>query len=683
MPDGTILRNVPEGVTQRDLTDRYQQFLNENPVSSLPPRMEDLASEAATQGREAVNWVAGGTPEGADYITGLPAYDLRRELAIRDNPMEREALLNQTLGSGNWYKDAKGNEIVRPAGIQALGFDPGKYGNRDVALDESWLSGPSMADLEEFSAQAMVPTLGGVLGGILGLPLGPLGSAAGAGIGAMGARGFQEAWENWTGRNQQPAGQVGMDLTAEGIMNTLPAEVGRTALGAVGGKIAAPYASRIPEANAQVLREAKSMGVRPTMTQVVETPGLVARSMGIAKNIFPYSRREQRNIQNIHRELANILDDLPPEQARAEAGETIKAALETSKREFQNWGRELYAPLKKRVGGTDVPVVPTGGLKKTAEEIMGSLPPTIKGGKEVPMTLGSVENTYLSDFANFPEQLTLDQVWALRTRLRDMKAYPSMNPGIPDKNLDKLYQATSEALKSIPKHGKLAGALNRIYEKAVKERSSALIDQILRNPGDPGSIPPEAVVNRIFKRDSGSLIGRFMKQVPEEYRPKVQRAALSEVLEKVADGGDIQDVITSGPKLLKVLRSYGPDTLRAMFGEKKTSQLMKLGRVMEVNSRRYKDYGQLVAAAIAARPMKNLGRIAQFRVLRNVFESPTGIDWLIEGLDFQSPAGQAAKTLGETLNYFTTYGAAGAGEGAAEDGNATIDWLTTQTPQVP
>jgi hypothetical protein len=650
-------------------------------IGSALSLAKDALPQITAQGRELLNRGFGGWPQGPDMLRGVKDYNLRREMAIRDNPQEVSALLDQRAGKGNWYQDKRGKYILRPEGLSALGIDPAQYGNRPVAIDEAGLS---LADMEEFAAQAAAPTTGAVLGASLGLSLGPLGSAAGAAIGAMGAKGIQEAWESTTGRNLQSPRDIGLDLAYEGAMNALPGEMARRQVGRLGGGLLAPFAADITPAQADVLHEATRMGVRPAFGQVLPDVPVASRMSGIASRIFPHTKTKRENIRALERAVADLVKDLPDDLSEAEAGAAVREALQASNEGFKEWGRKLYGPLVSRVGGADVPVVPTDKIRQIAEEVRTSLPTTVKGGQEEPMTMGASEYAHLQDFMGLQDKMSLNQIWALRDRLRTMQTRPEMNPGIAKKTIDRLYRATSDAMQDIPEHGAYAGALNRIYRKQITRRQDQLFDRILREPGKVGSLEPEAIVDRLVAPRSGTRVAKFMSQIPPEYKPKIQRAFMGKLMRESARGlDDVTDFLSSGRGFLSTLRKYDTDTLNAMFGRSRTSEMFRLARVMDLNARHMNDYGQLVAAAIAARPLANLGRMAQMRGLSKLFDTSLGMKWLTEGLDISNrrlvregmTKGEKASTLAknalqsaiqQTSMLLTTLGAHGAmgtGEG--------------------
>ncbi len=75
-----------------------------------------------------------------------------------------------------------------------------------------------------------------------------------------------------------------------------------------------------------------------------------------------------------------------------------------------------------------------------------------------------------------------------------------------------------------------------------------------------------------------------------------------------------------GKELRKVVEDMGDDTLVAMFGRETATDLQKFSRVTHfLTTKMSAGAGALIAAAIAVHPLRNLGKLAKFYVLRRWF----------------------------------------------------------------
>ena len=679
MPDYVF--TLPDGrkATVRDPQGQYAdaveafsavEHLMPAPERNLPS-LSEIGTELAKIPDAARSLLHGNDPgTGPDYgrEASLPTFQM--ELGARDTEQEIGTFLDGRVGKDNWYRDSEGTPILRPAAQEALGLPPS---DRDIpANNRSFI--PSGADVWNFVGQGGAPMVGGAIGGALGVPLGPLGSAGGAMLGAGLGRWGQETWEQFTGRNQQGSAGVAGDIATEMAFNAFPAESGKAVTSAVGRKLSAPFASQMEEADRLALNEARRMGVNPLFSQAVPDTGLLGRAVAVANRVFTRSSRKLENIRNLDREAQKLLADLPVQRSNTEYGEIISRALRGSNEDFSAWSRELYAPLKAAVGGTDVPVVPTQRIRDVARAELDRVATTLNAaGEEVPMALDGMTQR-LQTYANMPEAQTLDQVWSLRDYLRGIRENPSMNPGITDAVIARLDRAAGDALTDIPEYGGLARDAASRYGRAIQARQDAMFDRLLRNPGEAGSFDPGEVVTRLFKPHAATRINKLMREMPEAARSEVRRAGFARLFEQAGGGpsGDIAGVIAQAGNptkgLAAILRGYDHETLVAMLGPESTAQLKRLSRVMSLNARKFNDYGGLVAAALATHPLKHAGRIAKLRGLKELADSPTGLRWFTEGLDFRSPAGQRTKALAKAFEHLGWYTAAGAGEGMEEQG---------------
>ena len=72
---------------------------------------------------------------------------------------------------------------------------------------------------------------------------------------------------------------------------------------------------------------------------------------------------------------------------------------------------------------------------------------------------------------------------------------------------------------------------------------------------------------------------------------------------------------------MRQLNRYGKPVLREMFGEEATYRMFRFAKSAQLAARVQKDKGGLAAAAIAMRPLKNLGRLTQAKILHELFSS--------------------------------------------------------------
>jgi hypothetical protein len=88
-----------------------------------------------------------------------------------------------------------------------------------------------------------------------------------------------------------------------------------------------------------------------------------------------------------------------------------------------------------------------------------------------------------------------------------------------------------------------------------------------------------------------------------------------------------------GKGLRKAVDDVGENTLTAMFGRQQTADLQKFSRVAHfLTTKKKGSSGALIAAAIAVHPLRNLGKLAKFFLLRKWFAAG-GLRHMTVGFD--------------------------------------------------
>jgi len=161
-----------------------------------------------------------------------------------------------------------------------------------------------------------------------------------------------------------------------------------------------------------------------------------------------------------------------------------------------------------------------------------------------------------------------------------------------------------------------------------------------------GAIPPERIVDTLFKRGMYTPMTKVMKLATPETQEMVRRLAMDEILGNTTRStDDVFKTVFDGKKFNDTLKSYGKGTLVAVFGKKRVNELHRLGRVISMVTKRSKLSGGIVAANIALHPWANLGKIVQLHLLQKLMNTKMGVHYLTEG--FKAPA---ARKTGEIFS---------------------------------
>lgn len=155
-----------------------------------------------------------------DYDTGADS-GLRAALSFGETDKDKEAILNELVGSDGYIRDAGGNLALTEAGQLRRGMDPiGK----NLIVDEE---GFSFRDITADFAGSVPEVLGAVAGGIGGTILGgPLGGVAGAATYGGAAQAIEEMIEGFLGVQTQSVGEVAQDVAKEAALSAAGDAIG-------------------------------------------------------------------------------------------------------------------------------------------------------------------------------------------------------------------------------------------------------------------------------------------------------------------------------------------------------------------------------------------------------------------------------------------------------------------------
>lgn len=563
-----------------------------------------------------------GRAPNADYSTGVQDRRVRQEYALRDDQREKENYLNQTFGpqGTGWFRDPGGDPIIMPKGLLNIGQDAAK----PTAFDETGLT---LRDVYEFGSEAASPIAGSAIGATIGAPFGPPGALLGGVLGAAGGRGWQETWEALSGRNQQSGMEVAKDIADEATYSAFPVQAGKQAvLDPLGRKVLAPHSNQMGAKELGELQLMRDLNIQPSWNQIVPNPGLSGRATGIAQKILPNWKRKAANVQQLTAHLGRVLNDLPIERGGVEGGRAVQEGLREGRNMLSAFSEDfVYGPIKAIAG--DQRLVPTNRTRTAIDDLWSRLPRNADG--EI-IFLGDDQIRTLERLRQLPPAQTLEEATRLRSDLRGVLDSEQLTRTISGADKDQIYRAmTDDRAAAGMGLGPLIRDADRWYAREIDKFNEGVFKRAVRAK-DP--IKPEKVVEQIFQPNSPTIQRKVVAAMPPAYREQYRSEVIGKLFRDVEPTGGLVEVIASGKKLNDTLRRYGKETIDSAVGKERSNDLFKLARAMEVMERKVPDYGQLVAAAIAARPIKNLGRIGYFGGLGFIFNSRAGFRMMTEGL---------------------------------------------------
>lgn len=574
---------------------------------------------------------------------GLKSLRFRASFSVLDSDSERKWWLSKAVGKTGWTQDRYGRYAITPEGMVNLGYASGE---RPVLIDEP---GPTLYDFADFAGD--IPPILGSVGLALyatgaGAPVGVAAAMVGAGLG----KALQEIGEQYAGQNiQSPidvAGDVGMTaLTAgagEGIYRG-----GR----AVMRKLIAPERQRMTFEMRGLVKQAKSIGVKPSVEQITKAP-IVGRIYSMMNAVLgnPLIRRNEFALT---RELDRLRQGVGASGRPDMVGAAIKADISNSRAAVARWSASVSTKIEqtwmaKYGAGSNqppAPPIPTARLKQMATEIESGLPRSAEG--DVVLTPPELVNG-LQQIQSLPDNITVAEAQKITERLYDAIGEETIVPGIFRRDARLLWKAASGMYEDIS-DPTLRGMMLQFraqYKQKMTNFNHAYITRLMKRSDTAGFVEPEQVVDTFFKKGGYTKLKQIKAVVTPETWLKARRYAMEEIFsayERV--GADPINMILDGKGLTTALNAYSRPTLTAMFGPQKVADLYRLARVTQLAQFKLGMSGGIVAANIALHPLRNLPRLVQLNILAKIMNSEAGIRWLTEGISMPRTR-KTADTLG-------------------------------------
>jgi len=611
---------------------------------------------------------------GIDYKSGISDLGFRAKLSRQDTEQERINVITEKFGEGNVSTDRFNNYVISTEGLKQAGIEA----DEPRAIDEKGLSFGDIADLSGDAPAIAAGTAAGIAtSGMAAIPAIALTGAATAVGKAVG-----EAGEQIAGENIQPAGEVAMGVAKEGALGATGEGIFRTVLGPLGRKVMAPEAKRMTPEVRVLAEEAREQGMKPTIMQISKPP-IIGRTLSIADRIFG----DPNAVQN-SRALGAWVDRIragsgPKAESLVKLGEDVKSTIKGARKALSDWSSDAYTKVDEIAGNE--PIVPTQRLKSDAKEYLDDFPRTkakstgaqesedflasfigdtprdvgeaaTKKGRVVFMPPEAVKE--LQDIMQLPDKITTSQMQAIRTRLFDAVDDNTLIPGFDSTIARRLGKSAGKAFKEAadeeglrPDVSDALSLVDRKYAQEIDKFKSAFIQRLVKDKKYAGEVQPELIMDAIFKKGRSTNIKRIMQFLPKEKQAQVRRAAMDEVLDNIkiakgdgsifkgtnleglgmADPSDPLVKVFNGKALSRALDGYGKSVLTEMFGKRKTQELYKLARVTEFMTAKQGEFGGLVAAGIATKPLQNIGRLAKLNLVSKLFNTETGIKYLTDG----------------------------------------------------
>lgn len=640
--------------------ERAQEIANRGIQGSLSPERKESFDELVR--RKVINLPGGQTfdiesEEGQRELqtflgrdpefdqSGLQDASLRAGLSRMDTPEEKEAFLTSKVGVGGFTRDRSGNLALTVEGQKVLGLE----NTKPLIIDEPGLTAQDIADLRGIAPSV----IGGVSAGFATTGLGIPVAAGLTGLSAATFKGIDEALDEARGENLQTAAEVGKDILTEGALAATGEVVFRGLLAPLGRKMLAPNRPVLKPGAEELAEEAIESGIKPKIGNLVHRP-VVARISGMVDTIFG-----DPNAAKNAKVLNNQIDSLRTSFGRRidevlDLGTRIKEGVKGARKEFGRAANAKFALVDEFT--RDEKIIFTSQIKSQAADLLEAIPKSAKGK---PILVAPERVKELQDILSLPDSITVEQLQALRTTLFD-KIEDTLTPGMKSREASLLVRSANKTVDDAISQMEASAApsdvlatqglkalkdARKFYKEGIRQFDNATLKRIAKDPSVAGSLDPEKVIDLLFKKGSVTPMKRVLEVVPEETANELRSAAMQRILNTASkeSGDPLVDAVFDGTGFIKTLNSFGKPTLKAAFGEQKTEELFRLGRVIQSASKPKGASGGIVAASIAVRPLQNIGRLLKLRMVAQLMNSETGIRWLTMGIKApKTRAGSAA-----------------------------------------
>lgn len=480
----------------------------------------------------------------------------------------------------------------------AGGFDPDAYLAKATA-EQPEEDGVSVRGLL-MGATETLPMVGGLLGGVLGAPAGPVGMGGGAALGAAGGKALENIIEAQFFDQDKTRSQLWTDPAKEAAFELGSLGVAQMAGGAKGllrkGYEAAtkPFrkmATPIKEGGEELIKAGERIGVEPTRGMLTGEATIQRTESALAQSPTSAGQEVLSRLEDVDKGLLRASEEAlsagktpltkiqMAEQARKAMGSKIEKAFEPAAKVYERIASETpYVDVAKK------------GMKAISKNI-----------KNLPYAkiVGSQESAFAKQIGkNLDKIKTLDELRNLRSYVGKQLSDPNVSHTMKQTageiygRLSRAEQRaiTREAIKAArnAKHGQtLAGEMireikdaNKVYSRVSKDLQSLAQKIGMKRPKNYADfmrnleqIPDEKFMDKFFNPNNIKALKEFQSQFPEAF-DQIRKSRIADVYEKSLTKGEV-----SIPKLLNRVKRMTPEARKLIFGEGSDQKLKDIETV--------------------------------------------------------------------------------------------------------
>ncbi len=452
-------------------------------------------------------------------------------------------------------------------------------------------SSPSLMDRVKSFGNTTVeslPTIGGAIGGLAGLPEGGVGAIPGAAMGgAAGAglrniiRGFQDQGADYATQKPTVAGTLdAVNVAGKGAAQGVAQEMGGRLMGAATKSF---VGSGIQDVSRQgVLEAAERLGITPTvgmMSKDFTTRGMessleqspsIGGAMTRAETV-PVRQAVSDATENLLRDASNSSNYETGVSAVKGISAKLGEKLNNAQMAYENFNTELpkmvpdfesQAKLADDMGNAT-----KGNLSETlhdnygegvANKIVNST--NLKDIEEIRKQVGN----RLSSAIRAGDQNAIDVLSDMQDKLEKFRddqfvsqaqqAYPGPGGAAAGKQMVQEYQQAKNGWANLYQDTKELGPIFGIKNKAPR----AFVEAVT-------NITPEQMNEKLFTPDNIDKLNIVKENFPEQFA-KIRALKLNEIKQAsqtVFNGDDVMDPT----KFLRQVDQYPPEVQKALFGD--------------------------------------------------------------------------------------------------------------------
>lgn len=586
-----------------------------------PPGEPVAAARERLSEQQAREIVTGRFDPNIDYETG-GGFGAKQVIERSDNPDEARPGLENIYGkgkvgqdaAGRWYAEIDGKKVDLMGG--GKGF--GRVANRAIAS--------TVATLPE--------TAGGIVGGLVGLPAGPLGAVAGAGIGAIAGKGLDELTKLWRGFYKKTPEQEAMALAMAGLGGGVGQAAGPVVSAAGRGAKAAlnkMFFESTPEVNTMTKRLLDAGARPPTVSYA---PGWKSwQKKQQLRNLIKGDPQLEKNIDFANQRLREILDRsgipadkiddaymmiIDPRRAisTTEEGREIVRATQEHVTGLAREAESTLATAKSILDRQATALEPTRMVPANANphvdfaeavrmrrrefgtaigRVYDDIHAMADGQPIVPTTTlraqvkGIVDalpktgkSGIFQEIANLGDAITIKDAQRFRTRLREEADSGNLTPGATHHDYNTMKKAFDSALdpdgkqfEGVPPPAlQLLKQADALYKQGIRKFEDTKLNQIVNDIRNGKVLEPDKFAASLFDTESTARIANFRDLVgPTQWRD-VQASYASNLWRqatKLSSAGTSSREI-SGRDLVNVLDGQGA-RLDAVFGKAQANEM--------------------------------------------------------------------------------------------------------------